>query len=68
MSLLTKTERTILAAAAEGESAQETADRLFLSRRTVDFHRQNIYRKYGVDNIVRAIRRGIAEGDIPPIL
>ena len=33
---------------AEGRTNQETAETLYLSVKTVDFHLQNIYRKLGL--------------------
>ena len=53
---LTPRERDIATLAAQGESSQEIADRLFLSVRTVNNHLQNVYAKLGVSG-----RRQLAE-------
>jgi ATP/maltotriose-dependent transcriptional regulator MalT len=45
---LTQRERDIATYAAEGESSQEIADRLYLSVRTVNNHLQSVYSKLGV--------------------
>jgi two-component system response regulator NreC len=59
---LTAREREILLAA-EGHTNAEIADRLFISRRTVETHRANLMRKLGLrtqtDLISYALRQGI---------
>jgi DNA-binding NarL/FixJ family response regulator len=61
--LLTNREREILQLAAEGLTSAEIADRLFISRRTVELHRANFMEKLGLrhqTDLVRfAIKRGI---------
>ena len=57
---LTAREREIATLAAEELSAQEIADRLFLSRRTVENHLQRIYTKLGINSraeLERELRR-----------
>lgn len=61
-SALTRREREILRVMAEGKSNQEIADALFVSKRTVDFHLGNVYRKLGVDCRTAAIREGLRRG------
>jgi DNA-binding CsgD family transcriptional regulator len=60
---LTDRETEILAAAAEGETAAETGQRLFLSSETVKGYRKRIIAKLGARNgthaVVLAIRRGL---------
>jgi DNA-binding CsgD family transcriptional regulator len=52
---LTETELEVLTAAADGLSAQETADKLFKSRHTVIAQRRTIQAKLGARNLSNAI-------------
>ena len=58
-------EREILVAVCRGLSNQESADELFITKRTVDKHLANILEKTGCKNtaslVVYAIRNGIVE-------
>ncbi len=60
---LTERETEILAAAAEGETAAQTGERLYLSSETVKGYRKRIIAKLGARNgthaVVLAIRRGL---------
>ncbi len=60
---LTEREREILVLLAQGKSYQEIAQTLFISVKTVDFHRTNLMRKLGLKNrtelVQFAIRRGL---------
>ncbi|GBD08134.1 Oxygen regulatory protein NreC [Candidatus Thermoflexus japonica] len=60
---LTEREREILILLAQGKSYQEIAQTLFISVKTVDFHRTNLMRKLGLKNraelIQFAMRRGL---------
>ncbi len=60
---LTAREREVLYLVAEGHTNAEIADRLFISRRTVETHRANLMRKLGLrtqtELISYALRRGI---------
>jgi DNA-binding NarL/FixJ family response regulator len=60
---LTNREREILQLAAEGLTSGEIADRLFISRRTVELHRANFMEKLNLrhqtDLVRYAIKRGI---------
>ncbi len=62
---LSDREVEILVAICQGFSTQEIADRLFISKRTVDKHRANILEKSGCKNtaslVVYAIRHGLVE-------
>ena len=62
---LSSREREILLLVCRGLSNQEIADRLFISKRTVDKHRANILEKTGCKNtaslVVFAIRSGAVE-------
>jgi two-component system response regulator NreC len=61
---LTAREREVLHLVAEGHTNAEIADRLFISRRTVETHRANMMRKLGLrtqtDLISYVLRRGIS--------
>src|SRR5262249_62083334 len=51
-SALTDTEQTVAALPAEGLSNPDIADRMFISRRTVQFHVSNILAKLGLSSRV----------------
>ncbi|WP_165861353.1 response regulator transcription factor [Paenibacillus paeoniae] len=61
---LTEREKEILQLTAEGLKQQEVADRLYISRRTVNNHLQTINDKLGVHSTVAAIIRGIELGSV----
>ena len=46
---LTPQERRITRLAAEGQNNREIAETMFLTRRTVELHLSNAYRKLGID-------------------
>ncbi len=54
---LTKRELEILSLIVEGHSSKQVADQLFVSKRTVDFHLDNIYEKLQVTNRMQAMQR-----------
>lgn len=60
---LTEREREVLVMLGRGSTYQEVADALFISTRTVEFHRANLARKLGLTNrgeLTRfAVRRGL---------
>jgi DNA-binding NarL/FixJ family response regulator len=62
---LSEREIEILVGICRGESTQEIADRLYISKRTVDKHRANILEKSGCKNtaslVVYAIRNELVE-------
>lgn len=62
---LSEREIEILVGICRGESTLEIADRLYISKRTVDKHRANILEKSGCKNtaslVVYAIRHGLVE-------
>lgn len=64
---LTHREREVLQLTAEGHSNAEIAARLFISRRTVETHRANVFDKLGfrtqTDLVRYALRRGIIRLD-----
>jgi DNA-binding NarL/FixJ family response regulator len=53
---LTAREREILKHAILGETANDSASNLGISRRTVELHRQQALQKLGVKNLVQAVR------------
>jgi DNA-binding NarL/FixJ family response regulator len=59
---LTRCEVQVLTLVMEGLTSQEVADRLFNSKRTVDYHLSSIYEKLEVNNRVQALRRAIELG------
>lgn len=65
--LLTEREREVLELIALGYASKEAAEKLFVSKRTVDFHLANIYDYLGVNNRMQAIRnarqRGLIRSD-----
>jgi DNA-binding CsgD family transcriptional regulator len=62
---LTPTEVKVLSLIAQGHSSKEAADKLVVSKRTVDFHLANIYDKLQVSNRVQALRMATRLGLIP---
>jgi DNA-binding CsgD family transcriptional regulator len=53
---LTKTEHVVSEFVAQGLTNAQVADRLYLSRHTVDFHLRQIFRKLGIDSRVALAR------------
>lgn len=62
---LTKREVQVLSLIAQGFSSKEAAERLVVSKRTVDFHLANVYDKLQVNNRVQAFRAATRMGLIP---
>jgi len=64
---LSRREREVLHLAAHGYTNAEIAERLFISRRTVETHRANVMRKLNISNqtdLLRyALQRGILSSD-----
>ncbi len=63
---LSPREREVLHLVAEGRTAPEIADRLFLSPRTVETHRGNGLAKLGLRSQAELIRYVIERGLVPP--
>ncbi|MCG9895640.1 MAG: helix-turn-helix transcriptional regulator [Fimbriimonadaceae bacterium] len=55
----------MLSLIAQGHSSQEAADKMVVSKRTVDFHLANVYNKLQVKNRVQALRMASRLGLIP---
>ena len=62
---LTKREIEILSLIVEGHSSKKVAELLFVSKRTVDFHLDNIYEKLQVSNRMQALQRATRLGLLP---
>jgi DNA-binding NarL/FixJ family response regulator len=58
--LLTDREREILKLIAEEKTNKQMAEELFISERTVETHRKNIFRKTGTNNLVGLIKYAYA--------
>lgn len=65
---LTQREQEILKLSSEGKTADVIAQILGIKKRTVIFHRANIYSKLGVTTVVQACCKAVREGYIPAIL
>ena len=59
---LSERETEILKMAAQGLSNQEVADKLFLSRRTIQAHLANIFRKMDVGSRTEAVLQALKKG------
>jgi len=59
---LTPREREVLQLIAEGKSSKDIANTLQISAKTVEYHRDNIKRKLGVNTIAGLTRSAIAGG------
>lgn len=59
---LTKREKEIVKLIADGLSSQEIADKLFISLRTVETHRQNINQKLDVKNTAGLVKEAMKRG------
>lgn len=62
--IFTIREQEILALTAMGIKAKEIAEKLFISTKTVNAHKQNIQQKYGFETMLSAILYGISNGII----
>jgi FixJ family two-component response regulator len=57
---LTTTEKKVLKLVLDGQSNKEIAMKMGCALRTVEFHRSNIYHKFGVDNVVELTKKAMA--------
>ena len=62
---LSQRERAVLELVAEGLTNSETADRLKISRRTVESHRANVMQKLGLKTQAELIRYAIRNRIVP---
>jgi DNA-binding CsgD family transcriptional regulator len=65
-SRVTPREHEIIRHIAEGMTSKEIADRLGTSLKTVETHRQNIFRKLELGNAAQLVRYAIREGLVKP--
>ncbi|MBI5688457.1 MAG: response regulator transcription factor [Verrucomicrobia bacterium] len=63
---LTQRERMVLQLAAEGQSNNEIAEKLFISPRTAETHRANLMRKLAIQSQTDLVRFAIRKGLIQP--
>jgi DNA-binding NarL/FixJ family response regulator len=64
---LTQRERDVLTLLAGGFSAQEASDRLQISRKTVENHKQRMFSKLGVQSQAHAVATAMRSGALPPL-
>ena len=62
---LTHREIEIVRCTADGKTTQETASILMLSRKTVQHHLSNVYRKFGIRNIAGVLKLAVSKGIMP---
>ena len=63
---LSRREREVLHLAAHGYTNAEIAERLFISRRTVETHRANLMGKLNISNQTDLLRYALQRGILPP--
>ena len=63
---MTPRELEIIRHIAEGLTSKEIADRLGTSLKTIETHRQNIFRKLELGNAAQLVRYAIREGLVKP--
>lgn len=56
LNLITPREKNILILIVNGHTNKEIAEIYRISIRTVEAHKQNLFRKFGVDNVVKMVR------------
>ena len=63
---LSPREREVLQLVAEGLTTKQVADRLFVSEKTVQTHRQNVMNKLGLHTVTQLTKYAVLEGLTPP--
>ena len=61
-SLLTPREREVLQLIAEGKSTKTIARELFVSNKTIEWHRSQLMHKLGVQSVAELVKYAISEG------
>ena len=61
-SLLTDREREVLQLIAEGKSTKVIARELFVSPKTIEWHRRQLMKKLGIDSVAELVKYAISEG------
>jgi len=64
-SLLTSREREVLQLIAEGKATKVIAKELFVSAKTVEWHRSQLMKKIGVQSVAELVKYAITEGLTP---
>lgn len=59
---LTAREREVLTLVAQGQTSQEIAEKLGLSRKTVEVHRTNLMRKLGLHDVTELVKYALRAG------
>ncbi len=62
---LTRREVQVLTLVIEGKSSKQVAEHIYISKRTVDYHLANIYKKLDVSNRVQAFREATRRNLLP---
>lgn len=60
--VLTAREKEVLAAILDGKTTREAAESLFLSEKTIETYRANLFLKFDVTNVAGLVKRAILEG------
>jgi two-component system response regulator NreC len=64
---LTDRERQVMSLSVQGLTSREVGEKLGISSRTVETHRENLMRKLGVSSLPQLISYALQKGIIPPI-
>lgn len=62
---LTEREREVLHLTAQGYTSREVGDRLYISHRTVEKHRQNLMAKLNLSNLAEIVQFSLRRGLLP---
>jgi len=58
----TELEKCVIQYSIEGLTAKKIADRMFLSPRTVDWHKSNIFKKLGINSTLELVKFAVKNG------